>query len=247
MAEPGSPQHDLNNHWRTISMNESLQTFGLSGSMTQQRNRVLRNTYWLLALSMVPTVLGAWVGVSTGIVTGLSPIVSMLVFLGGAFGFMFAIERTKNSGAGVPVLLAFTFFMGVMLSRLLAFVLTKGNGASLIMTAFGGTALVFAAMATLASVIKRDLSGMGKTLMIGALVIFAAGIINVFVQSSALMLTLSVMCIGLFSAFMVYDIKRIIDGGETNYISATLALYLDIYNVFQSLLSLLGIFGGSDD
>jgi modulator of FtsH protease len=126
-------------------------------------------------------------------------------------------------------------------------VLTKGNGASLIMTAFGGTALVFAAMATLASVIKRDLSGMGKTLMIGALVIFAAGIINVFVQSSALMLTLSVMCIGLFSAFMVYDIKRIIDGGETNYISATLALYLDIYNVFQSLLSLLGIFGGSDD
>ena len=228
-------------------MNESLQSFGLSGSMTQQRNRVLRNTYWLLALSMVPTVLGAWVGVSTGIVTGLSTLMSFVVFMAGMFGFMFAIERTKNSGAGVPVLLAFTFFMGVMLSRLLAFVLTKGNGASLIMTAFGGTALVFAGMATLASVIKRDLSGMGKTLTIGMLVIFAAGIINMFVQSSALMLTLSVMCIGLFSAYLVYDLKRIIDGGETNYITATMSLYIDIYGIFQNLLALLGIFGGSDD
>jgi modulator of FtsH protease len=231
-------------------MNESLQTYtGLagSGSLAAQRNRVLRNTYWLLALSMIPTVLGAWVGVSTGITAAMSPGVGLIVFLVGAFGLMFGIEKTKHSAAGVVMLLAFTFFMGLMLSRLIGVVLGFRNGTALVMTAFGGTAGVFLAMAMLASVVKRDLSGMGKFLFVGALVIMVAGIINVFVQSSAAFLTMSVLCIGLFSAFMVYDLKRVIDGGETNYISATLALYLDIYNVFQSLLSLLGIFGGDSD
>jgi modulator of FtsH protease len=232
-------------------MNESLPTYtGLStgtGSLAAQRNRVLRNTYWLLALSLVPTVLGAWVGVSTGIMNMMGPGIGLIVFLVGAFGFMFAIEKTKESGAGVAVLLAFTFFMGLMLARLIGMILGFKNGSSLIMTAFGGTSVVFFAMASLASVIKRDLSGMGKFLMVGALVIFVAGLINFFVQSSALMLTLSVLCIGLFSAFMLFDIKRVIDGGETNYISATLAIYLDLYNIFQNLLALLGIFGGERD
>ena len=177
----------------------------------------------------------------------MGPGMSLVVFLVGAFGLMYAIEKTKDSSTGVFVLLGFTFFMGLMLSRLLAAVLGFSNGASLIMTAFGGTAVIFAGMATLATVIKRDLSGMGKFLMVGALLILVAGLINFFVQSSALMLTLSVLCIALFSAFMVYDLKRVIDGGETNYISATLAIYLDIYNVFQSLLALLGIFGGERD
>ena len=227
-------------------MYESLQTYtGHAGTGSlAQRNRVLRNTYWLLALSMLPTVLGAWVGVATGITTLMGPMVSMVVFLAGAFGFMYAIEKTKDSAAGVGVLLAFTFFMGLMLARLIATVLGFKNGSSLIMTAFGGTALVFVGMASLASVIKRDLTNMGKFLMVGALLVLVAGVINMFVQSSALMITLSVLCIGLFSAFMLYDIKRVIDGGETNYITATLAIYLDIYNVFQSLLALLGIFGG---
>jgi modulator of FtsH protease len=228
-------------------MDQSLQTvpgYAGSGALAAQRNRVLRNTYWLLALSMVPTVLGAWVGVSTGIMASLGTGMSLAVFLIGAFGFMFAIEKTKDSSTGVAVLLAFTFFMGLMLSRLLAVVLGFKNGSSLVMTAFGGTAVVFFAMASLASVIKRDLSGMGKFLFVGAIILLVAGIANVFLQSSALMLTLSVLAIGIFSAFMVYDLKRVIDGGETNYISATLAIYLDVYNVFQSLLALLGIFGG---
>jgi len=228
-------------------MNEGLQTYtgyAGTGSLASQRQRVLRNTYWLLAASLVPTVLGAWIGVMTGVVTAMSPVMSLVVFMVGAFGLMFAIEKTKNSGAGVAFLLAFTFFMGLMLSRLLAFALGFSNGATLIMTAFGGTALVFLGMATLASTIKRDLSGMGKFLMVGALIILAAGIINVFLQSSALMLTLSVLCIAVFSAFMVFDIKRVIDGGETNYITATLAIYLDLYNIFQNLLMLLGVFGG---
>ena len=230
-------------------MDQRLQTVysgqGAADSLSvQQRNRVLRNTYWLLALSLVPTVLGAWVGVSTGIVAAMGTGMSLVVFLVGAFGLMFAIEKTKDSAAGVGVLLAFTFFMGLMLSRLLAMVLGFSNGAQLVMLAFGGTAGVFLAVASLATVIKRDLTNMGKFLFVGLLVLFVAMLVNIFVQSSALMMTLSVIAIGLFSAFMLYDIKRVIDGGETNYITATLAIYLDLYNIFQNLLALLGIFGG---
>jgi modulator of FtsH protease len=211
------------------------------------RNRVLRNTYWLLALSLLPTVLGAWLGVSTGITQSLSGGVGLIVFMAGAFGFMFAIEKTKNSAAGVPVLLAFTFFMGLMLSRMIAMVLGFKNGSELIMTAFAGTAGVFFVMACLASTIKRDISGMSKWLFVGALAIMIGGIINVFIGSTVGMMVISVMAIGIFSAYMLYDLKQIIDGGETNYISATLALYLDIFNVFQSLLALLGIMGGEKD
>ena len=230
-------------------MNDPVQTIDPSGSYgyaasAQQRNKVLRNTYWLLALSMLPTVLGAWIGVATGITTALTGGIGLVVFLVGAFGFMFAIEKTKNSAAGVPVLLGFTFFMGLMLSRLIAMVLGFRNGPELVMTAFGGTAGVFFVMASLASVIKRDLAGMGKWLFVGALALMMGGIINVFVGSSAGMMAISVAAIAIFSAYMLYDLKQIIDGGETNYISATLNLYLDIFNVFQSLLALLGIFGG---
>ncbi len=215
-----------------------------AGAISEQRNRVLRNTYWLLALSLVPTVLGAWIGVSTGIVANMGIGISTIVFLAGAFGFMFAIDKFKHSSTGVVLLLGFTFFMGLMLSRMLAAVLGFSNGSTLIMTAFGGTAAVFFAMASLASVIKRDLTNMGKFLFVGAILLLVTGLINLFVQSSALMITLAVIAIGLFSAFMLYDLKRVIDGGETNYVSATLAIYLDVYNVFQSLLALLGIFGG---
>ncbi len=212
-----------------------------------ERNRVLRNTYWLLALSMVPTVLGAWIGVSTGIAQAMSPGIGMVVFLGGAFGFMFAIEKSKNSAAGVPILLAFTFFMGLMLSRLVGAVLGLANGASLIMTAFAATGAIFLGMAALSTVIKRDLSSMGKFLFIGAILLLVAGVANFFIQSSALMITLSVLATAIFSAFILYDLKRVQDGYETNYITATLGVYLSVYNVFQSLLSLLGIFGARDE
>jgi modulator of FtsH protease len=228
-------------------MSQTFQTIDHIGTSVAERNRVLRNTYWLLALSMVPTVLGAWVGIATGITASLGGIVGLLVFLGGAFGFMFAIEKTKNTAAGVPVLLGFTFFMGLMLSRLLAMVLGFKNGSELIMTAFAGTAGVFVLMASLSTVIKRDLSGMGKWLTVGALVLMVGAIINVFVGSSTGMAVISMMAVGIFSAFILYDLKRIIDGGETNYITATLGIYLSVFNVFQSLLSLLGLFGGERD
>ncbi len=231
-------------------MSDNVQTieqnaFGYSTTLAE-RNKVLRNTYWLLALSLVPTVLGAWLGVATGLTKSLTGGMGLIVFLGGAFGFMYAIEKTKNSAAGVPVLLAFTFFMGLMLSRMIGMVLGFKNGTDIIMMAFGGTAGVFFVMASLSTVIKRSLEGMGKWLMVGAVVLMVGSIINVFVASSAGMMAIAVAAIGIFSAFMLYDLKRIIDGGETNYISATLALYLDILNVFQGLLALLGMGGERD-
>jgi len=171
----------------------------------------------------------------------------MILMLAGVFGFIYAIERTKESATGVFVLLGFTFFMGLMLSRMIAMVLGFKNGADLVMTAFAGTAGVFFVMASLASVIKRDLSGMGKWLMVGAVVLMVGSIINVFVGSSAGMMVISMLSMAIFSAFMLYDLKQVMDGGETNYISATLTLYLDVINVFQSLLALLGIFGGERD
>ena len=232
-------------------MDEGLRTTqnqfgGYAVPSVEQRNRVLRNTYWLLALSMVPTVLGAWLGVATGIVAAMGVGMSFIVFMVGAFGFIYAIEKTKNSAAGVPVLLGFTFFMGLMLSRLLAFVLGMNGGSALIMTAFGGTAVAFLAMATLSTMIKRDLSTMGKFLSIGAVMLLVAIVVNLFVQSSALFVTIAVLMVGIFSAFILYDLKRVRDGQETNYISATLSVYLDLYNVFQALLSLLGFAGSRE-
>jgi modulator of FtsH protease len=221
-------------------------SFGYAIS-TEQRNKVLRNTYWLLALSLIPTVLGAWVGVASGVGQIFRGGLGMILFMAIAFGLIYGIEKTKNSAAGVPMLLGFTFFMGLMLSSLIAHTLGFRNGPELIMTAFAGTAGVLLVMASLATVIKRDLSGMGKWLFVGVMVLMIGSLINIFVGSSAGMLAISVAAIGIFSAYMLYDIKRIIDGGETNYISATLALYLDIINVFQSLLALLGIFGGERD
>lgn len=230
-------------------MNQNIQpAYGSASTSLVVRNRVLRNTYWLLAISMIPTILGAWLGVQfkLSLFAG-SPMIGFIAFLAIAFGFIFAIEKTKTSGLGVVVLLGFTFFMGVMLSRLIGQILGFSNGASLVMTAFGGTAAIFGVMATVATVSKRDFSGMGKWLFAGVLVIIVAAAANIFLQIPALYITISVVAIAIFSAYILYDVQRVLNGGETNYISATLAIYLDVYNIFVNLLALLGIFGGSRD
>ena len=213
------------------------------------RNRVLRNTYWLLAISLIPTVLGAAFGLYSGInqVMATSPFISIIVFLVGAFGLMYLIEKNKETSLGVGLLLLFTFFMGMMLSRLLGHVLGMSNGTQLVMFAFGGTAAVFGTMATLATSIKRDLSGLGKFMFVGVVILILASVANIFLQLPALMLTISVVAIVIFSAFMLIDLQRVVNGGETNYVSATLAIYLDVYNVFANLLAILGITGGSRD
>ena len=209
--------------------------------------RVLRNTYALLALSMLPTVLGAWLGLATGLAGVFSGVAGALLSFVAAMGLIFAIQAKRNSAAAVPLLLGFTFFMGLMLSRLIGMVLGLHGGAGLVMMAFAGTGTIFLGMATLSTVIKRDLSAMGKWLFIGAILLLVAGIANFFIQSGALMITLAVLAIGIFSAFILHDLKRVKDGHETNYITATLGVYLSLYNVFQSLLMLLGLGGGRDE
>jgi len=229
------------NEFRTASVS----TAGESRQVAT-RNRVLRNTYWLLAISMIPTVLGAVIGVQTGIaaVMGASPGITAILFLAVAFGMMYLIEKNRDSAVGVGLLLAFTFFMGIMLSRLIGFVMGMGNGAALISIAFGGTAAVFGTMAVLSTTIKRDLTSLSKWLFIGAVMLIVASLGNIFLQIPALTLTVAVLAIGIFSAFVLVDLQRVQNGTETNYVSATLSVYLSLYNVFQSLLMILGIVGG---
>ncbi len=213
-----------------------------------EQNRVLRNTYMLLGLSMIPTVLGALAGIQMGFsFFAGSPMISFVLFLGIAWGFMWGIEKNKNSGLGVALLLGFTFFMGLMLSRILQLALGFSNGGSMIALAAGGTGAIFFTLSSVAAVSKRDFTGMGKFLFAGMILILLAAVANIFFQIPALSLTIAVAAVGIFSAYILYDISRIMQGGETNYVSATLAVYLDIYNVFVSLLQLIMAFTGERD
>ena len=226
--------------------------FQMTGQATQevsqQQNKVLRNTYMLLALSMVPTVAGALLGVQTGFsLFAGSPMLSFLVFMAIAFGFMWGIERTKDSAMGVVLLLGFTFFMGLMLAGILRVALGFSNGGSLIATAAGGTGAIFFTLAGIATVTKKDFSFLGKFLFIGLVVVILASLANIFFQVPALSLTVSAVSVLIFSGYILYDISQIVSGGETNYISATLRVYLDVYNIFVNLLNLLMILGGRRD
>jgi modulator of FtsH protease len=229
-----------------------LPQFQMTGQATQdvslQQNRVLRNTYMLLALSMVPTVAGALLGVQMNfsLFSG-SPMVSFLVFLGIAFAFMWGIERTKESAMGVVLLLGFTFFMGLMLAGILRVALGFSNGGSLIATAAGGTGAIFITLAGIATVTKKDFSFIGKFLFVGLVVVILASLANIFFQVPALSLTVSAVTVLIFSGYILYDISQIVHGGETNYISATLKVYLDVYNIFVNLLNLLMILSGRRD
>jgi modulator of FtsH protease len=229
---------------------ESVHTYPQTATpeIAQRQNRVLRNTYALLALSMVPTIAGALIGVQLkfSFLSG-SPFVAFMLFLGVAFGFMWGIERTKNSGTVVALLLGFTFFMGLMLSRILQVALGFANGGMLIAMAAGGTGAIFFSLAGVAATTKRDLSKLGGFLFAGVILLLVAMIANIFFQIPALALAISAIAVALFSAYILYDINRIVQGGEDNYITATLAVYLDIYNVFVSLLQLLMAFTGERD
>ena len=213
-----------------------------------QQHRVLRNTYWLLALSLIPTVIGAAVG--TNIDLGFmrtNPILSSFAVLAIFYGWIFAIERNRNSSLGVGLLLGFTLFMGLLLGPVLQFVLGLNNGIQLVMMAAGGTAAVFFGLAGLASSTTRDFGFLAKFLFVGFIVIMLAILANIFLASPILYLTLLGAIILFSSAVILFQINAIVRGGETNYVSATLTLYVSIYNIFSSLLQLLGIFGGSRD
>ncbi len=219
----------------------NTQTLGSASS-----NRVLRNTYWLLSLSLIPTIIGAFIGTNMSFAfMAESPIMGSLIMLAIMFGLIFGVQALRNSIAGVFLLLGFTFAMGVFLGPILQYAAGFSNGAEMVGVAAGGTALVFFTLATIATVSKRDFSSLGKFLMIGLVMLIVAMIANIFLQMPALSLTLSVLAVLIFSGLILFDVSRIVNGGETNYVMATLALYLNIYNLFVNLLHLLLAFAGN--
>lgn len=219
-----------------------------STSLGLSQNRVLRNTYLLLAIALVPTVIGALVGVNMNFsFMRASPMMMTIGIIAIFYGWIWAIEKNRDSSLGVGLLLGFTFFMGLLLGPLLQRTLGMSNGGQLIGLAAGGTAAVFFAMAGIATTTKRDLTGMGKFLGIGVIVAMVLVIANIFFQSSAVHMTILAIFIPLSAMLMLYQLHAVVRGGETNYISATLSIFISIYNLFSALLQMLGIFGGRDD
>ncbi|MEO7403203.1 MAG: Bax inhibitor-1/YccA family protein [Burkholderiales bacterium] len=227
---------------------QSPSTFGQSGGIAVQQNRVLRNTYWLLAVTLIPTAIGALVGANMNMsFLRSSPIVSSIAILAIFYGWTFAIEKNRDSALGVGLLLGFTLFLGLLLGPLLQMIGGLRNGGQLVAMAAGGTALTFFGLSAVASSTKRDFSNMGKFLAVGGIVIMVAVLANIFLKIPALSLTLMVAFIIFSSMVILWQINSIVRGGETNYVSATLTLYVSLYNIFSSLLQLLGIFGGNKD
>jgi modulator of FtsH protease len=216
-------------------------------AVSTQGQKVLRNTYLLLALTMVPTVLGAWIGTQTAGIIMASPMISMLVLLAGVIGLQFAIARYRNSAVGIALLLLMTGLLGWWLGPLLNVALSMSNGMQLVGYAAVGTGVIFFAMGAVASTSKRDFSFMGKFLFVGMWALLLAIVANYFLQIPALALTISTLVIVVFSLFLVYDLQRIIRGGETNYVMATTGVYMSLFNIFANLLHLLLAFAGDRD
>ncbi|MDO8292711.1 MAG: Bax inhibitor-1/YccA family protein [Gallionella sp.] len=218
------------------------------GTIATEQNKVLRNTYMMLALTMIPTVIGAFIGMSVNFsFMAASPIMSSLLMFGAMMGMMFAVSALRNSVWGIAALFGFTLVAGVFLGPILQVALHLKNGAQLIGMAAGGTGIIFFSLATLATVTKKDFSFMGKFLFIGLILLIVASLANVFFQIPALSLTISAIGVLIFSAYILFDVSRIVHGGETNYVMATLGLFLSIYNLFISLLQLLMAFSGERD
>jgi modulator of FtsH protease len=208
-------------------------------AVTAEGQKVLRNTYLLLALTMVPTVIGAYIGMATAGVVMAHPILTTLVMLGAVIGLQFAIAANRNSGLGVALLLLMTGLLGWWLGPILNVALSMKNGMALVGYAAVGTGAIFLVMGAVASTTKRDFSFMGKFLFVGMLALLAAMIANMFLQIPALALTISTLVIVVFSLFLLYDLQRILRGGETNYLMATTGVYMSLFNIFANLLHLL--------
>jgi modulator of FtsH protease len=222
--------------------------FANTGVLVSEQNKVLRNTYLMLAMTMIPTIFGAVIGTSINFsFMAQHPIMGALLMFGTMMGLLFAVTALRNSVWGMAALLAFTLVAGVFLGPILQVALHLRNGAQLIGMAAGGTGLIFFSLATIATVTKKDFSFMGKFLFIGVILLVVASLANIFFAIPALSLTISAIAILIFSAYILFDISQIIHGGETNYVMATMTLYLDIYNIFVNLLSLLMAFSGEKD
>ena len=224
------------------------QTVTQAGTLVATQNKVLRNTYMMLALTMIPTVIGAFIGTSINFsFMAEHPIMSSLLMFGAMMGMLFAVTALRNSVWGIAALLGFTLLAGLFLGPILQVALHLKNGAQLVGLAAGGTGVIFFSLAAVATVTKKDFSFMGKFLFIGLLLLIVASLAHLFFQIPALMLTISAVAVMIFSAYILFDVSRIVTGGETNYVMATLALYLDIYNLFINLLQLLMALSGERD
>lgn len=227
-------------------MQPNYQVASNTHALSESAHKVLRNTYMMLGLSMVPTVIGAMIGMSINFAfAAASPILFAIGSLAVIFGLFFAISATRNSSMGVVLLLVLTFVMGVLLGPILQVALSLSNGAELVGLAAGGTGIIFMTLAGIASTTKRDFSFMGNFLLIGIILLIVASLANLFFQIPALSLALSGVAVLLFSGFILYDVNRIVRGGETNYVMATLSLYISIYQLFVNLLQLLMAFAGN--
>jgi modulator of FtsH protease len=212
-----------------------------------QGKRVLRNTYLLLATTMVPTIIGAFVGMAYAGVMAAHPIVTFVVMLASVIGLQFGIAANRNSGVGIALLLLMTGLLGAFLGPLLNYALQMRNGMQLVGYAAAGTGIIFFAMGVIATTTKRDFSFMGKFLFVGMIALLIAMVANMFLQIPALALTISTLVIVVFSLFLLYDLNRIVRGGETNYIMATTGVYMSLFNIFANLLQLLLALGGEKD
>ena len=230
-------------------MAKELQIPGsIPSSVGLAQNRVLRKTYWLLGLSMIPTVIGAYIGANTNFsFLAQYPIMGPLLMFGVMMAMLFGVSALRNSPMGVVMLLGFTFVAGIFLGPILQVALSLQNGPQLVGLAAGGTGVIFMTLATYATVSKRDFSFMGKFLFIGLILLVVASLANLFFQIPALSLTISAIAVLLFSAYLLFDISRIVNGGETNYVMATMSVYLNLYNLFINLLNLLMAFSGQRD
>jgi modulator of FtsH protease len=218
-----------------------------AGTLAGDSHKVLRNTYLLLALTMVPTVIGAFIGMATGGIIMQNPIISSLVIMAAVIGLQFAIAANRNSGLGVALLLGMTFLLGWWLGPLLTVALSLKNGPQLVGLAAGGTGAIMIAMSVIATTTRRDYSFMGKFLFVGMIVLLVAMLANMFLQIPALALTISALVVVVFSLFLLHDVSRIVNGGEDNYIMAATGVYMSLFNIFTSLLHLLMALMGEKD
>jgi modulator of FtsH protease len=228
-------------------MQPETQVLRGSRALGAAQHKVLRNTYLLIALTMIPTVIGALVGMQTSGIVLQHPIISSLVMLAGVIGIQFAIAANRDSAIGVVLLLGMTFILGWWLGPMLNYALALRNGPQLVGLAAAGTGGIMLAMSAIATTSKRDFSFMGKFLVVGMVVLLVASLANMFFQLPALSLTISALAIGVFSMFLLHDVSRIVNGGETNYIMAATGVYMSLYNIFANLLHLLMAFGGERD
>ncbi len=227
-----------------VLLEETMDQRSMYSSASQpsvlQTNKVLRNTYMLLAMTLAFSAVCAGIAMAVGI----SPMMSLVMTIG-AFITLFVVQKKADSASGIYWVFAFTGLMGASLGYTLNFYLGVA-GPGLIMEALGATALVFFALSAYALTTKKDFSFMGGFLVVGLVVVLVAAIANIFFAVPAVSLAISAAIVFIMSGFILFDTSRIIHGGETNYIRATVSLYLNIYNLFTSILHLLGAFGGDD-